>query len=290
MGVKLKLSPHWPFVALDLLSASLFGLAILLAVAIAVVKVDAPGQHWGGMFRPAALTLAAGGNPYFATGGFFNPPWVLLPLVPLAFQPAVVGQVMLAVACAVGLYVGARRLGASRLASAAVMLLPSTVFMYGYVNLDWLAPIGLLLPPWLGLFFVLAKPQLGLGIAAYWLALAWRRGGPVGIVLTFGPLAAAGLLSVRLYGPWFLATNPARLTAAGWSLTFWPWTVPIGLLLIVVAIRRRFPGLALFGGALLSPYMAFYSWTAAALGLLGTRRGAVVVLGALAVIGLTFTR
>ncbi len=287
MGVRLKLSPRFLPIALDALSVALFGLAILLAVVVAVLNVDRPGQHWAGMFRPAALTAAAGGNPYFATGGFFNPPWVLIPLLPLALLPVLSGQVALALGSAVGLFVAARRLGASRLVSAAVMLLPQTVFMYGYINLDWLAPIGLLLPPWLGLFFVLAKPQLGVGIAVYWLARAWRRGGLVGIALTFGPLTVAALLSVALYGPWFLATNPGRLTAAGWSLTLWPWTVPLGLLLIVMAIRRRWPGLALFGGALLSPYMAYYSWTAAALGLLGGRRWALVLV-ALVLVGLAY--
>lgn len=271
------------------LSTSMVGLALLVAASLALGYANRPGQHWAYMFRPAALTAAGGGSPYYATGGFFNPPWVLLPLIPIAELPIVAGQIIMALATAVGLYVGARRLGAGRLTSALVMLLPQTLFTYAFVNLDWLAPIGLLLPPALGLFFVLAKPQLGVGIAAYWLVRAWQRGGLVGVALTFGPLALAGLASVAMYGPWFLVTDPGRITTTWWNLALWPWTVPLGCLLILLAIRRRYPGLALFGGALLSPYVAYYSWTAVALGVLGNRRWRLVVFGALVLVGLLVT-
>lgn len=285
----MKINRFWLLRFVEVSAAALLALALLAAIGLSVGLVNRPGQHWANMFRPAALTFAAGGNPYHgSTSAFFNPPWVLIPLMPLAAFPVVVGQVALALACCLGLFVAARRLGAGLLVSAVVVLLPQTLFMYGYVNLDWLAPLGLLLPAPLGLFLVLAKPQLGVGIAAYWLAWAWRRGGLFGVARTFGPLALAGVWSVLAYGPWFLSTDPGRLAVADWSLTFWPWTVPLGLLLIGLAIRRQRPGLALFGGALLSPYMAFYSWNACTVGLLGERRRAALVLAVLLVIGVNY--
>lgn len=261
--------------------------ALCLAFVLSLATTNRAGQHWVTFFQPAALHMAAGGNPYYAYGAVFNPPWVLLPLIPLAWLPAVFGQTVLALASAVGMYVAARRLGASRLVSAIMLLLPGMVKQYISINFDWLAPIGLLLPPWLGLFFVMAKPQLGVGVAIYWLVRAWQRGGLVRVALTFAPVGLAGLISLALYGPWFVNMDPAgRLAVMPWNFSLFPWSIPLGLLLIALAIRRRFPGLSLLGGALLSPYMAYYSWVAATLGLLRHRRLAVVVLIAMLIIGI----
>lgn len=272
------------------LGRSLLGLALFFALVMAVGTAERDGQHWGTIFRPAVLRFVAGANPYYFNSGFHNPPWVLAALAPLAAQPLIVGQVAMALACALTLYLIARRMGAGQLLSAALLLTPPVVFMYAYVNLDWLVALGLLLPAPLGLLAVLVKPQVGAGLALYWLVRAWQRGGVLGLALTAAPLALALVWSVLAFGPWYAATNASRLTHADWSLTWWPWTVPLGLALIGLALRQRRASLALLGGALLAPYMAFYSWAVAGLALMRSRRGALVALGALLLIGLVYPK
>ena len=64
---------------------------ILAIVAIGLYYKFVPkGWDWIHTFRPATLTMLSGQSPYndLETGGqFWNPPWTLIPFIPIALLP-----------------------------------------------------------------------------------------------------------------------------------------------------------------------------------------------------------
>src|SRR3990170_4101928 len=54
---------------------------------------NALGIDWKNFFRGSVLALIHGESPY--GNGFFNPPWVLLPLIPVALLSPALGTAIL---------------------------------------------------------------------------------------------------------------------------------------------------------------------------------------------------
>jgi len=142
-----------------------------------------------------------------------------------------------------------------------------------YGQTDWLPLLGFFMPPWVGLFFVLLKPQFGIGIALYWL---YRAGQERRVIKTFAPVVGAFLLSFVIYGLWPL-TWGNLLQRAG-SLPFWPWTIAVGLMLLM----RRQEKCAWAVGPFLSQYGCIQSWVGVLLATLaGPKKLLLAVWGAL---------
>jgi hypothetical protein len=222
---------------------------------------------WTNTWRPASLLLLSGRSPYL-NKWFFGPPWALFPLLPLALMPETVGRVILLAACFMLFALAALRLGAGRLALVAFLLSPVVLHSLSTGNLDAFVLFGAVLPPWLGLFFVSIKPQMGLPLALLWAVEAWRAGGIRQILRTFAPVAVALALSFVLYGPWPLAMLHSGLAGTSlvdrpWNASLWPWSILPGLALGALALLRRSTREALAAGPCLSPYLSFQSWAAA---------------------------
>jgi hypothetical protein len=222
------------------------------------------GIDWLYHFRPACLALLALRSPY-SDLGFYNPPWALLPLLPLAVLPAGVGYAVLFALSVLALAYTAYKLGATPGAMACLLLSPPTVHCLLNGNIDLLVCLGFVLPPRWGLFFATAKPQVGAGMAFYWLLEAWHSGGWRGVARTFWPVTVALFVSLLLFGPWPLAVQD--IAGNGWNASLWPYTLPAGLVLLVVAARHRRVEYAMPVGACLSPYLALSSWVGALLAL-----------------------
>ncbi len=109
-------------------------------------------KDWIDAFRPAALHWQ---NPYFDPGLIFNPPWIFPFLHPLALLPPRFGAglLMLLSLVVVALYVGSPK----KLLIVVIAAPMSTLFTLG--QLDALLLVGLMLPGWAGVPFLLAKPQ-----------------------------------------------------------------------------------------------------------------------------------
>lgn len=240
-------------------------LAVLFCGLVWFVFVSFPlMEHWDEIFRPAALNLVNGKNPY-AIEKFMYPVWALIPIIPLAFLPSKIGSAIFSVLTLYGLVFVARRLGAKPLTAILFATLPQLLYTTVQVNLDWLVILGYILPPQIGLFFVLSKPQLGIGIAIFWFIKIWREKGFWSMFRVFTPFLIAFLLSFIFYGPWFMK---CEITFLAENRNLWPLGIAIGLVLLVAAIRSQKMGLSIPAAQFMFPYAQPYSWPLGILGLL----------------------
>ena len=253
------------------------GLFALLAVVLFTVNLArwSPLSDYSISFYPAVRDLFQA-NPYgSADYVFFYPVWSLIPILPLTLLPVQVGNAILGVVSVITLGAVAYKLGAKPLQLALFLLLPQVLF--GAKNgdyMDVLTAVGFILPPRWGLFFVLIKPQAGIGVAVYWLAEAWREGGWKQVVRTFAPVGIAYALTLLVYSPNLLDSLLAAPGIVGvgtgvrHDATLWPFGAVIGAALLVYAIRKRRIGPAIVSSVCFAPYVGYYSWPTALLGFL----------------------
>jgi hypothetical protein len=219
-----------------------------------------PGIDWHETFRPAAVAVLHASSPY-TIKGFLNPPWAILPFVPLALFPEAVGRAIVLLGSATALGVTAYRLGARPLALAAFLVSP--IVMHGLLNasVDWLVLLGFILPPQIGLFFVIIKPQVGFTLVLFWLIESWRTGKLKETTRIFWPITAATLASFLVFGFWPLRFG--QTLSYWWNASLWPESIPVGLVLLVAAYKQRNARYAMGAAPCLSPYVLFHSWMGA---------------------------
>lgn len=246
------------------IALGMFVALFVLLVAAASVWTIPIGVDWKGAFRPAALLMLSGQNP-FAVGGYHNPPWALIPLIPIALLPEQLGAAVVLVLNFFAYGFIAYRLKAKPLPLVLFLLSPVVIFCGSTGNIDWLAALGFLMPPQIGLFFVLMKPQIGAVLAVFWLVEAWRKGGRLQVFRTFAPVTIVFMLSLILYGFWPL--QMAGMPNDLYNRSMWPLSIPVGLVLLVYALRTRKAGLSLTAAPFLSPYVNIHSYAPALLGL-----------------------
>ena len=270
---------NWPFVRRSTLFASLITLGgYLLATAFIpfIIRWAYPyGGDWMRYFRPAIVTLFSGVSPYIITG-FFSPPWVPVLLSPFALLSPGAGAVAIAIVGLSSWIFAMRRLGASVLVITMMLMTPNLLWGTTYANIDWMIPLGLVLPPQVGLFFVLAKPQAGVGIALFWLFEAWRRGGFREVMRVFAPIAIVSLAFLIPFGFWPL--NLFNATAKYWNISPFPYLVPVGLIFLYRAIRDKQQGLAILAGPFISPYVTVLNLPVAILGLLPSQVETIIAI------------
>jgi hypothetical protein len=216
-------------------------------------------------YRLAALNLLHGSSPY-QDPLYLNPPWILIPLIPLALLPAKLGSALAATAGFFVYILIARHFKASKPALVIFLLSPPVLYDLYAANINWLTLSGILMPPWLGLFFVTAKPQVGVGIAIYWLIQAWQQGGWRQVVKTFTPITVVFLVTLPVFGLWFRQSR--IMLQAPYNMSLWPYGILAGVVLLVFAIRLKRMNYAVAASPLLSPYFTFHTWGNILIGLL----------------------
>lgn len=243
----------WTILALFLAAAALIaGMAVFLP----------PGVDWNNAFKPAALLLLEGKSPY-QNNFFLNAPWALLPMIPLALLQDAVGRALLEFANLCAIAYTAYRLGAKPATIGVLLLSPPVLHCVLNGNIDGLVTLGFVLPPQIGLFFLFAKPQLGIAVVVFWLVEAWRTGGWKQALRVFAPASLALLLSFAIFGFWpLLARQDLGLW---WNASLWPMSIPVGLALLVAAIRKRDLRYAMGASPCLTPYLLLHSWVVALL-------------------------
>src|SRR5689334_13486496 len=205
-----------------------------------------PALDWIENYRPAALAVWQGASPY-AIHHFFAAPWTLIPIIPLALLPYAMGRWCLFVVGLCTFAYLAYRLGARPLTLAFFLLSYPVLADLSNGNIEWLAMLGFVLPPQIGLIFVLIKPQIGIGIAIYWLIEAYQQGGTLQAVRISLPLIIVTLLSFLIFGFWplhFLDTLAmARKIETNNSIYYnaslWPFGLMIGLGLLGISLIKK---------------------------------------------------
>jgi hypothetical protein len=221
------------------------------------------GADWIGAYVPAARALLAGINPYHFVPSFFNPVWILIPLIPLAVLPPFISMIiMAAIIMDIYIFIGLK-LKAKPLAFAAFLLSPPVIFSFRQLNIDAFVLLGFILPAPIGLFFAILKPQIGIGMVIYWLIEAYRLGGIRRVAITFAPVTIALAVTFAMYGNWFAGSN---LIHAAWNWSIFPFGIPIGLALLAGSFYWKKKYLAASAGPFLAPYVALYSWYIALIG------------------------
>lgn len=223
--------------------------------------------------RPAVLAFLHGANPYLVGEGFgkvYEPFWTYILLAPLALLPYWTSRIFLFVVSLASFGYTAIRLGGK---SWQVIMFVMSFPVMGCLmtgNIDWLVLSGLWMPPQIGLFFVLMKPQVGIAIAIFWAFEAWRTGGARQVLRTFCPVTLAFLCSFAVYGFWLfqfqgMDVNPERITG-------FPFVVPIGLFLVYRAVKDRDKELARVPGPFLAPYVSQFNYATVLAGLFSRPR------------------
>jgi hypothetical protein len=232
------------------------------------------GYDYHTYFRPAVLN----GAPY-SIEGFYSPPWLLALYAPFTLLPAGFDIVALIFAALTGWVYALRRLHATSQVIVLLLLTPNLQLSVLLGNHDFLIPLGLVLPPWLGLFLVLAKPQIGFGIALFWAAEAWRRGGFHELVRLLAPIVVVSILAMIPYGFWPLAMLGAPQTA--WNISPFPLLVPVGLILLYRGIRYRRVEFSILAAPFLAPYVGVNSLPVVLVGLLPSRVEMLIAIAGL---------
>ena len=264
------------FIRQNLAAVLLIALVLVILVA-AMAYLLPPGVDWQYGFRPAVYAILSGHSPYNLKGfvdpdwesvGFYNAPWALLPLIPLALLPVKVGYALLIMVSLTSFGWVAYRLGAKPVTIGLLLVSPPVVHGVLVGNLDWLAALGCALPPQIGLVWIIVKPHMGVAIAVFWLVEAWRQGGWRGVLHTFWPATLVLLISLLIFGLWPLRFE--RMYSEVWNASLWPLSIPVGLALLAAAIHKRRIEYAMAGSPCLSPYLNMHSWVGALLALSGS--------------------
>jgi hypothetical protein len=236
----------------------------LVVASLALAKILPQETDWTATYRPAALALISAQSPYQITN-YVAPPWILIPLVPIAVLPPRLGQILIFWLSIVAFAILMRKNGARLLSVLALIVSYPVIYGLIYGQIDWLVMLGLLFPPWLGIVLLMGKPQIGIGVALYLGYEAWIEGRIKKLILLFLPLAGLALISYLLFGPDALTKSRLYL---GWSNTsLWPRSIPIGLVVLVAAIRQKRKFVSLTASPFLSPYVPVHSWASVMVGL-----------------------
>lgn len=239
-----------------------FGLATWCAS-----KLNSGWIDWS-CYQQAALQLVSGRSPY-AAGCFVNPPWILIPLIPLALLPNQLGGAVLLplslAAFALAAYTMKAKPGYMGLFMTSAPIMQTVALG----QIDGLLLAGMALPPVWGLLLLLAKPQLGLGIGVYYAAEAWRNGGIRTVLRTFGPVVICYGISFLVFG--FYPLHGGYNITGFWNRSLWPWSIPFGLVALWLSVSKRKINFAMVAGPLLSPYVGYQSWSVAILAAISLR-------------------
>jgi hypothetical protein len=242
----------------------MFSLLTFITVAVTLYLPEL--IDWERTYRPATILLISGHSPYDIKS-FLNPPWALIPLIPIAFLPSKIGGgILFAISLSAIIYV-AVRMGATPISLIGFLISFPVLFLLLFGQIDWLILLGILMPPQIGLFFVLVKPQAGLAIAIFWLFEAFHKGGIRRVLIEFSPVVIMFGLSTIIYGFWFLNT-PSELFTAKYNFSLWPLSIPIGAVLLINALRNRKKEISIMSSPFLSPYVAPHSWACALVAIL----------------------
>lgn len=188
--------------------------------------------------------------------GYTNPPWAALMLAlfnPLPLPIAMLVQLCIyfAVIAVIVVKVGG---GVRETALALTSFVAFNAALE--MNVDWLALLGLLVPPrWSGPFLVI-KPQVALGYVVTFTRREWVEFLAVTAIVVGFSFVIWGWWPAELHPEAFWGGNRG-VTPMRWL--GWPLSLSIGAVLLWRAWRRRDPVCAVLGWLFITPYLQSHS-------------------------------
>ena len=257
-------------------------IGLLFSTIAAAIYYFAPtgAIDYNACYAPAVRELIAGRSPY-SVYCFYNPPWMLIPLIPFVLLGSVGYKLLFMARLAAYLFV-IIRLRLPLVAAVLIMVSPPIIGDMAVGNIDWLLPLALVIPQWAGLFLLLLKPQAGLLLAMFWVIEACRSGGFRVAFRMAAPAFAALVLSLAIFGMYPLRTS--EIAFSTWNSSLFPYSVPVCIALLAYAIRHRNENIAAVASPLISPYLSI-STGSYILPLIGLARTSIKLL-AVAVVGM----
>lgn len=248
-------------------------LAIFMSVRYAMLAggqlfTNVIGVDWRLYFQPAAESLMRGRSPYDVSG-FWNPPWMLLPIMIFAKMPLEIAAPMLFVLNTMACIWASLRLGMNKFVVFPFFIFFGSMMNSVMGNIDGLLALGLLCPPWLGIIILMIKPQVGFPIVLFWVANELAQKGTVRqkaarVLRLLLPFTILLIASTFLYGAWFLHSVDA--IGKTWNTAPWPLGIPVGLWLVGAGIQKRDVSFVLMSTPFITPYLTIYTWSFSAMG------------------------
>lgn len=228
------------------------------------------------VYRLAVRALLSGGNPYLVGAGemrFFNPPWTLIPILPLTIFPHGIGMILNGVASLISFMLVARHLKMGIWGFFLLAISPMHIEALMYGNIEWLPMLGLLAPPPLALLIFTTKPQATIGLILLLLWQVWVKDKHKGILLTVAPTAVFLIITLWLWGvpPMPGSANPGQHS-------LFPYSLLLGIPALIWAIKKQDQKVAAFSGPFISPYVTFHGYLPALLPLRGWWLFAAVII------------
>ena len=131
------------------------------------------------------------------------------------------------------------------------MLLQSII----YGNVEWIPLLGVLFPAPIALIFYTTKPQATIGLILVTLLLEWDRAQWKGVLLAIIPTLVLAVVTTAIYG---LPPVPGPNNPGQHSL--FPYSLLVGIPVLILAMKKRDERLSLFVGPFVSPYVTFHGY------------------------------
>lgn len=234
------------------------------------------------IYRLAVKALLSGANPYLVGAGemrFFNPPWTLIPLIPLGIAPWYVGYLANALMSFITLLLVTRRLRISAWGFFLIAISPMNLQSIIYGNIEWLPLLGLLAPSPLALLLFAIKPQATIGLILLTIWEEWKKEKYKGVLLAIAPTIILGVLSLVIWG---LPPIPGPNNPGQHSL--FPFSLLLGVPALYFSIVNQDRRIAALAGPFISPYVTFHGYLPALLPLKGKWLVTAVILAYLYII------
>jgi hypothetical protein len=217
---------------------------------------------WMNAYRPASIKFLSSGQLY--PDLMSAPPWAVIPFLPFALFPQMIGGGLLFATNILTILFVARKLGASWLGAIAILFSYPAYRVVIHGQIDAFVSLGFILSPALGLFFLTMKPQISIGYVIFLAFDSWRQGRLKKLTKTFLPVSLMILLTIIIYGPFW--TNFWVRIGDDTNFSLWPYGIPIGFFILANAIKGGDKNKAIISSPFLSPYLVYYSWIVAEFG------------------------
>ena len=233
----------------------IFFILIILSIFFLDKTVVVIGCDWETVFYPIITHPLENPYQYLA----FNPFWAFIGLLPLSLFSLKLSYVINFVGNLAAYIYSLRKLKISWLFIVAFCLLPITLANSINGNIEGYVSLGFILPPQIGLFFLLSKVQIGLPVAIFFAVKIYRGNGIKQLFFTFLPVMIGFVISFLIYGNWMAKSNV--LFDISWNRSIFPYGLPIGIIALLLSLYTGKIGFAIFSACFFSPYFTGHTWS-----------------------------